>query len=79
MAENFYTLLTEIGKAKIANASVLGQKINFTRLVVGDSNGQYYEPTESQTKLAHQVWQGQVGNVKIDENNPNWIVIETVI
>lgn len=79
MAENFYTLLTNIGKAKIANASVLGQKVNFNKLVLGDSNGNYYEPSESQETLVNKIWEGQVGNIKVDETNPDWIVVETVI
>ena len=77
--EQFYTLLTEIGKAKIANATALQTKINFTKLLVGDSSGSYYEPTETQTKLKNKVWEGGIGNISVDKDNPNWIVLESVI
>ncbi|NEZ47951.1 phage tail protein, partial [Clostridium niameyense] len=77
--EQFYTLLTDVGKAKIANATALQTKVNFTKLLVGDSNGSYYEPTQDQTKLKNKVWEGGIGNISIDKDNPNWIVLESVI
>lgn len=79
MAEQFYTILTKLGKAKIANASALGTSVNFTKFQVGDSNGSYYNPTEDQAELKHKVWEGNIGSVTIDKDNSNWIVIETVI
>lgn len=79
MAEQFYTILTSIGKAKIANASVLGTKINLATLAVGDGSGKYYNPTENQETLVNEVWRGNVGAVATDSENSNWIVIETMI
>ncbi|WP_352404544.1 phage tail protein [Sporanaerobacter acetigenes] len=79
MAEQFYTILTQIGKAKIANASALGNKVNFTHFALGDGDGSYYNPVESQTELKNEVWRGQIGSVTVDEGNPNWLVIETII
>lgn len=79
MAEQFYTLVTNVGKAKIANANALGTKVNFSILKVGDSNGNYYEPTEAQENLVHEVWSGNINSITIDPDNPNWIVIDTVI
>ena len=79
MAENFYTILTATGKAKLANSAVLGSKVNFKTLKVGDGKGSYYEPSENQTSLVNQVWSGSIGSISVDENNPNWIVIETLI
>ncbi|HGS9504558.1 TPA: phage tail protein [Clostridioides difficile] len=80
MAEQkYYTLLTEIGKASIANATALGKKVDLVKLQLGDGAGVEYNPTEEQTSLKNVVWEGSVNNVKIDEENPNWIVIETVI
>lgn len=79
MAEQFYSILTSIGKAKIANASVLGTKLNLITLAVGDGNGKYYNPTESQESLIHEVWRGNVGAIATDSENSNWIVIETMI
>ncbi|RXM79257.1 phage tail protein [Clostridium tetani] len=79
MAEQFYTILTAIGKAKMANATALGNKVNFTTLKVGDSNGKYYNPTESQEDLINAVWQGNINSISVDKKNPNWIVIEVII
>ncbi|RXM69439.1 phage tail protein [Clostridium tetani] len=79
MAEQFYTILTAIGKAKIANATALGNKVNFTTLKVGDSNGKYYNPTETQEDLINAVWQGNINSISVDKKNPNWIVIEVII
>lgn len=79
MAEQFYTILTKIGKAKIANTSALGSKLNLAKFQVGDSNGSYYNPTEEQTELKHKVWEGPISSITIDENNPNWIVLQTML
>ena len=79
MEEQFYTILTSIGKSKIANSNVLGSKLNLTKFIVGDSSGSYYNPTEEQTDLKNKVWEGSINSINIDKNNPNWIVIETVI
>jgi len=77
--QQFYTLITTTGKAKIANATALGNKVNFTTLKAGDGNGNYYEPTESQTDLVHTVWSGPITSVSVDSSNPNWIVIAVII
>ncbi len=79
MSEQFYTILTNIGKAKIANAISLGSEINLVRFVVGDSNGSYYNPTEEQTELRRKVWETNAISVVNDEKNPNWIKIEAII
>lgn len=79
MAENFYTILTKIGKAKMANAYALGNKLNLVHFAVGDGNGAYYNPTEEQTQLKREVWRGNISSLDIDPVNPNWIVAEAVI
>lgn len=79
MAEQFYTLITNTGKAKIANSTVLGTKINLTTVKIGDSNGAYYNPTEDQTDLVNTKWSGTVGGVSIDSENSNWIVVQTIL
>lgn len=79
MSEQFYTIVTNVGKAKIANAIPTGTKINLTTLKVGDSNGAYYNPSESQTDVAHSVYQCNVTSVEVDEDNPNWITITSAI
>ncbi|WP_460299870.1 phage tail protein [Clostridium botulinum] len=77
--EQFYTLLTDIGKAKIANATALQKKLELSKIVLGDSKGTYYEPTEQQTQLKNKVWEGEISDKFIDKDNPNWIVVQTII
>lgn len=79
MAENFYTILTRVGLTKVANSQVTGNKVNLTTMAVGDGAGAYYNPTIEATSLRREVWRGSIGVINNDENNPNWIVIETVI
>ena len=79
MAEQFYTILTAIGKAKIANAAALGEKVELIELALGDGGGSYYNPTEDQTELQNEVWRGSINAVEVDTENPNWITIQTVV
>ncbi len=77
--ENFGSILTNIGKAKVANATLLNSNIALKTLKVGDSNGTYYNPTEDQAELRNTVYECALGAIKIDTNNPNWIIVETLL
>lgn len=79
MAENFYTIVTKVGLAKIANAQLTTEKVDFATIVVGDGNGSYYNPPSDATVLKNEVWRGTIGSIATDPDNPNWIVVETVI
>lgn len=65
MASEFFTILTAAGKAKIASALAEQKQIRLQTMVVGDGNGKYIEPTESQTKVVHEVWRGQLNTLKL--------------
>ncbi|MCC0682756.1 phage tail protein, partial [Clostridioides sp. ES-S-0005-03] len=75
----YYTLLTEIGKAAIANATVLGTRVDFAKIKAGDGGGSAYIPTETQTVLKNVVWESTLEHVQADEKNPNWVVIQKTI
>ena len=75
----YYTVVTDIGQAKIANSIYSGKKLNLTLLKLGDGNGAFYNPDSSQTDVKKEVWRGNVVDVEIDADNPNWINIYTVI
>lgn len=77
--EQFYTILTNIGKAKVANAALLSSNVTLKTLKVGDGNGAYYNPTEDQKDLKNTVYTCNVGSVSVDKDNPNWILAETII
>ena len=79
MSEQFYTILTKIGKAKIANSAALGNQVDLVKFQIGDGNGSYYSPNEDQTQLKNKVWEGNISSIRIDDENPNWIVLETLI
>ncbi len=79
MVNEFYTLLTDKGMAKIASALADKKQIHLQKMAVGDSNGQYYEPTASQTELRHEVWRGEMNTLTVAPNNPNWLIAEVVL
>ncbi|MBI4835935.1 MAG: phage tail protein [Candidatus Abawacabacteria bacterium] len=79
MSENFYMKLTNIGLAKIANAEVTGIKVQITEAAVGDGNGAYYEPSQTQTALVNEVWRGSIETVELHPTNENQVVIEAAI
>ncbi|MBZ0937869.1 phage tail protein, partial [Clostridioides difficile] len=66
-------------KAKIANASLVGEKVDFVKIQLGDGGGNEYNPTEEQTALKNVVWEGKVGNVKTDESMTNCLILESLI
>ncbi|HBG4891418.1 TPA: phage tail protein, partial [Clostridioides difficile] len=77
--KSYYTIITDVGKAKIANASVTGNKVGFVKIQLGDGGGSEYTPTESQTALKNVVWEGNIGNTTTDETAPNCIILESLI
>ncbi|HBF4915680.1 TPA: phage tail protein [Clostridioides difficile] len=77
--KSYYTIITDVGKAKIANASVTGNKVGFVKIQLGDGGGSEYTPTESQTELKNVVWEGNIGNTTTDETAPNCIILESLI
>lgn len=74
----FYTIVTNVGATKIANAEVTEQKLNITHYAVGDGNGNYYNPTVDQTTLRNEVWRGPA-TCTVDELEPNIINIDSSI
>ncbi|MEB7937388.1 MULTISPECIES: tail fiber protein [Escherichia] len=79
MDNEFYTLLTSRGMAKIANALANKKQLHLQKMAIGDGGGQYYEPTVSQTKLRHEVWRGDLNTLTVAPNNPNWLIAELVL
>ncbi|MGR2660313.1 phage tail protein [Chromobacterium haemolyticum] len=80
MANEFFTLLTASGKAKLAAAQANGAPLQISQMAVGDGdNGGYYTPSESQTALKHETWRGALNHLAVDPNNPNWVVAEAVL
>ncbi|QLO44613.1 phage tail protein [Citrobacter freundii] len=79
MDNEFYTLLTDKGMAKIASALADKKQIHLQKMAVGDGSGKYYEPTSSQTQLRHEVWRGDMNTLTVAPDNPNWLIAEVVL
>ncbi len=75
----FYTILTDIGKAKIANATALGTVVQLTHIAVGDGNGVEIVPDQTDNVLANEVWRAALNSIDVDPVNPDWIVAEGYI
>lgn len=75
----FFTLLTTVGEAKLANATALGQTVKFEKMAIGDGNGELPVPDQKQTALVNEVRREPLNAVETDPDNPNWIVCEQVI
>ena len=75
----FFTILTKVGEAKLANATALGQTVQFEKLAVGDGNGVLPTPDQNQTALINEVRREPLNAIEIDPNNPNWIICEQII
>ncbi|MFW7525767.1 phage tail protein [Vibrio ostreicida] len=75
----FFTILTQVGEAKLANATALGQTIRLAQLAIGDGNGVLPTPDQKQTALINELRREPLNAVDTDPNNPNWIICEQVI
>ncbi len=76
---SFYSLITTIGRARIANALALQQTITLTEMSVGDGNGSAVVPTEAMTALSNEVYRAAISQLSIDPANPDQLVAEMVI
>ena len=74
--QDFYTLITVVGQAKIANAVALGRTVELSEMAVSDWDGY---PTQEQTELHNEVYRGALNSIFGDNSNPNWITAEAVI
>lgn len=75
----FYTVLTEVGQAKLANALALGTTIDITALAVGDGGGAMPQPDSTREALVNEVRRAPVNTVATDPDNPSWLIVEQVL
>lgn len=75
----FFTILTSIGQAKIANAVALGQQIQLTEMALGDGGGNATTPNQAQTGLVRQVYRAQLNQLSTDPANPNYVIAELMV
>lgn len=79
MATKYYAVLTNVGAAKLANATALGSQVEITQMAVGDGNGVLPTPNPAQTALVHELRRKPLNSLSIDPNNANQIIAEQVI
>ncbi|MGP0826465.1 phage tail protein [Serratia sp. CY82423] len=79
MTAKYRALLTEQGKALLANAAATGQKLEITHMAVGDGGGSPTQPDESQTKLVNEKRRAELNSLQIDTGNSNQVIAEQVI
>lgn len=79
MAKDFFVILTETGRAKLANAVALGRTVSLTHCAVGDGAGQQVTPDAAQDALVRETYRAQLNTLETDPDNPAYIVAELVI
>ena len=76
---NYFTVLTNIGAAKIAAATAENSTIDLTHIAIGDGDGTVPTPNIAQTALVKEVFRTALSELKVDENNANHIIARSVV
>ncbi|MEB7881923.1 phage tail protein [Escherichia coli] len=79
MTVKYYAILTNQGAARLANATMLGSKLNLTQMAVGDANDVLPTPDPAQTKLINQKRIAPLNLLSVDPNNQSQIIAEQII
>ncbi|WP_223604961.1 phage tail protein [Enterobacter asburiae] len=79
MATKYYAVLTNVGAAKLANATALGAQVEITQMAVGDGNGALPTPNPAQTALVHEQRRKPLNSLSVDPANDSQIIAEQVI
>ncbi|HAL9182200.1 TPA: phage tail protein [Escherichia coli] len=79
MSTKFYTLLTDIGAAKLASAAALGVPLKITHMAVGDGGGVLPTPDSKQAALVNEKRRAALNMLYIDPQNSSQIIAEQVI
>ena len=79
MSYKYFTVLTDVGKQKLAEAIANETALDFTEMAVGDSNGTSYEPTSDMTALKHVTYRAAIGSMKINAEDKNVMEFEFIV
>ncbi|MCS3608141.1 phage tail protein [Erwinia rhapontici] len=79
MTTKYYALLTEIGAAKLANATATGTTLQLTQMAVGDGGGTLPTPGAKQTTLVGEKRRAPLNSLSVDPANNSQIVAEQII
>lgn len=80
MSTTYKTVITDKGAERIAAALLPGgEKLKITHFAVGDGNGSLPTPVVGQTALVHEVYRGEVSNIRVDTDNTTRVIVEGII
>ncbi|MFJ5855386.1 phage tail protein [Enterobacter cancerogenus] len=79
MTKKFKSLLTDKGKALIADAIAGGKTISLKYFAVGDGNGSEVTPSAAQTALVNEVARIELNSVKETDANGRTVAAEAII
>lgn len=79
MPQTYFSIVTDLGKNKIAAALAGGTTIILEEIAVGDGSGNPTTPDPTQTALVNEVHRANLSELKVDPVNPNYILSQIVI
>ncbi|GAB7263043.1 phage tail-collar fiber domain-containing protein [Dickeya ananatis] len=79
MGTKYFTILTHIGEAKLAQAISTGKPLEITQMGVGDGGGVLQVPDPTQTSLVNEKRRAAINSLSVDPDNPGQVIAEQVI
>ncbi|AUQ27222.1 phage tail protein [Dickeya zeae] len=79
MGTKYFTILTHIGEAKLAQAISTGKPLEITHMGVGDGGGVFPTPDPTQTTLVNEKRRAVINSLSVDPDNPGQVIAEQVI
>lgn len=79
MGTKYFTILTHIGEAKLAQAISTGKPLEITQMGVGDGGGVLQAPDPTQTSLVNEKRRAAINSLSVDPDNPGQVIAEQVI
>ncbi|UCZ77385.1 phage tail protein [Dickeya zeae] len=79
MGTKYFTILTHIGEAKLAQAISTGKPLEITQMGVGDGGGVLQAPDPTQTTLVNEKRRAAINSLSVDPDNPGQVIAEQVI
>ncbi|MDO5058769.1 MAG: phage tail protein [Neisseria sp.] len=79
MTQQYFTLITRQGAAKLARAAAMGTRLNLTEMAVGDGGGKAVTPSENAAALTREVYRGGINHLETDPDNAAQIIAELLI
>lgn len=73
------TIITDIGKIKIAKAAETGKAVAVRYFAVGDGSGETYIPDGTETKLRDEKWRSGINSSHVNPQKPDELILDTII